>query len=193
MTSKQPHTSHTAIVTGAAGGLGRAIATRLLEDGANVVICDINDSLLEDFEREVSSRYPEKTLVLKINVTRDAELDTLFHKAIEKFEKVDIVVNNCGIMDDMSPAGQMSRELWDRVIAINLTAPAMVTQRAVNHFIEMGIKGAILNIASAAGIRGGMLGTAYTASKHGLLGLTKNTGVFYRNKGVRCNAIMAGL
>ena len=89
----------------------------------------------------------------------------------------------------------MSREMWDRVIAINLTAPTMVSKRAVTSMLKNnaeGPKGAIVNIASIAGFRGFVSGTAYTVSKHGVLGLTKNTAVYYGPKGIRCNAIMAG-
>ena len=95
-------------------------------------------------------------------------------------------------MDKFDPAGEMDRSMWDRVIAINLTAPAMVTKRAVNMFLKHETPGAIVNIASIAGTRGYASGAAYTASKHGILGLTKNTGVYYAPQGIRCNAIMAG-
>lgn len=95
-------------------------------------------------------------------------------------------------MDRFDPAGDMDREMWDRVIAVNLTAPAMITKRAVNGFLKHDTKGVIVNIASIAGTRDFSSGAAYTASKHGILGLTKNTGVYYAPKGIRCNAIMAG-
>ncbi|KAI7634834.1 hypothetical protein KC319_g15608, partial [Hortaea werneckii] len=121
-----------------------------------------------------------------------AALDELFQQAENKFGRLDYVVNNAGIMDKFDPAGEMDRSMWDRVIAINLTAPAMVTKRAVNMFLKHETPGAIVNIASIAGTRGYASGAAYTASKHGILGLTKNTGVYYAPQGIRCNAIMAG-
>lgn len=149
-----PHAHKTALITGAAGGLGRAIAERFLEEGANVVVCDINDDLIKDFKEKVSSAYPECTLVIKANVTDDAALDDIFERAEATYGHLDVVVNNCGIMDNFDPVGAMSREMWDRVIAINLTAPAMVSQRAVNHFLKHKTKGAMVNIASIAGVRG---------------------------------------
>ncbi|TKA79131.1 hypothetical protein B0A55_02413 [Friedmanniomyces simplex] len=186
------HAHKTALITGACGGLGRATAEHFLREGANVVVCDINDALIADFNEKVAAAYPECTLVLKVDVTDDGALDEMFARAEEKFGGVEIVVNNCGVMDNFDPVGEMSREMWDRVIAINLTAPAMVTKRAVNMMLKHGTKGSIVNIASIAGVRGYASGSAYTVSKHGILGLTKNTGIFYGPKGIRCNAIMAG-
>ncbi|KAK5123428.1 hypothetical protein LTR85_002860 [Meristemomyces frigidus] len=189
---RTPHIGKTALVTGACGGLGRAIAERFLQQGANVVVCDINEQLIADFNEKVAAAYPECVLTLKVDVTSDEALDDMFSQAEKMFGHLDYVVNNCGIMDRFDPAGDTDRALWDRVIAINLTAPAMVTKRAVNGMLKHGTKGAIVNIASIAGARGFASGAAYTASKHGLLGLTKNTGVYYGRKGIRCNAIMAG-
>ncbi|EMC94324.1 hypothetical protein BAUCODRAFT_149492 [Baudoinia panamericana UAMH 10762] len=180
-----------AIITGACGGLGRTIAERFLEDGANVVVCDINDDLIADFREKLSPAYPECTLVLKADITEETALDELFDQAEGMFGHVDYVINNAGIMDRFDPAGTTEKAMWDRVIAINLTAPAMVTKRAVNMMVKHNTKGAIVNIASVAGFRGFAAGAAYTASKHGLVGLTKNTAAFYKTQGIRCNAILA--
>lgn len=95
-------------------------------------------------------------------------------------------------MDRFDPAGDVERSAWDRVISVNLTAPTMITQRAVKMFLKNDTKGVIVNIASIAGFRGFANGVAYTASKHGVIGLTKNTASFYKSKGIRCNAIAAG-
>lgn len=186
------HIQKTALITGAAGGLGRAIAEQFLLEGANVVVCDINQELIADFKGKVSAAYPECTLVLETNITDDAAIDSLFAEAEKMFGKVDYVVNSAGMMDRFDPAGDLERTLWDRVIALNLTAPTMITKRAVNSMIKHEVKGSIVNIASVAAFRGFTSGAAYTVSKHGVQGLTKNTAVFYGPKGIRCNAIMAG-
>ncbi|KAI6913348.1 hypothetical protein KC334_g1497 [Hortaea werneckii] len=188
MASQHPHKGKTALITGACGGLGRDIAQTFLQLGANVVVCDVNDQLISDFNEKVVSAYPECVLAVKCDVTDETALDELFQQAENKFGRLDYV----GIMDKFDPAGEMDRSMWDRVIAINLTAPAMVTKRAVNMFLKHETAGAIVNIASIAGTRGYASGAAYTASKHGILGLTKNTGVYYAPQGIRCNAIMAG-
>ncbi|KAI7362022.1 putative short chain dehydrogenase/oxidoreductase [Hortaea werneckii] len=192
MASQHPHKGKTALITGACGGLGRDIAQTFLQLGANVVVCDVNGQLISDFNEKVASAYPECVLAVKCDVTDETALDELFQQAENKFGRLDYVVNNAGIMDKFDPAGEMDRSMWDRVIAINLTAPAMVTKRAVNVFLKHETAGAIVNIASIAGTRGYASGAAYTASKHGILGLTKNTGVYYAPQGIRCNAIMAG-
>ena len=182
----------TALVTGGCGGLGRAIAEAFLAEGANVVVCDINKDLIAEFKDQVGNSKADRTLVLESNLTNDTAQEELFKQAIEKFGQLDFVCNSAGVMDDFSPAGDMERSMWDKVIAVNLTAPTMITGRAVKHMTEKGIKGSIVNIASVAGSRGYTAGCAYTVSKHGLIGLTKNTAVYYGPKGIRCNAIMAG-
>lgn len=148
------HAHKTALVTGACGGLGRAIAVKFLQEGANVVVCDVNDQLIADFQENVSPAYPECTLVRKVDVTDDAALDDLFAQAEATFGAVDYVVNNAGVMDKFDPVGDVDRALWDRVLAINLTAPAMITKRAVNLMSKHETKGSIVNIASVAGLRG---------------------------------------
>lgn len=183
----------TALVTGGCGGLGRSIAEAFLAEDANVVVCDINKELIAEFQEKVAAASAERTLVLESNITVEAAQDALFQQASDRFGQLDFVCNSAGVMDDFSPAGDMSRGMWDKVIAVNLTAPTMITQRAVQHMMEKDVKGSIVNIASIAGVRGFTAGCAYTVSKHGLLGLTKNTAAFYGPKaGLRCNAIMAG-
>jgi len=186
------HQGKTALVTGAAGGLGRAIAENFVAEGANVVICDINDQLLADFKEKVVSANPERVLAVKCDITSEEALDNLFAEAEKKFGHLDYAVNSAGIMDRFDPAGDVDKAVWDRVFAVNLTAPAMIIKRAVNGFLKAQTKGAVVNIASIAAFTGFASGAAYTASKHGLIGLTKNTAAFYRSKGIRCNAVAAG-
>ncbi|OQO12784.1 hypothetical protein B0A48_02248 [Cryoendolithus antarcticus] len=182
----------TAIVTGGCGGLGRAIAEAFLEAGTNVITCDINDDLISDFKEKVSTAHADRTLVLKLDITKDGSIDELFAEGKKVFKSIDFVVNNAGRIDKFDPVGAMDKAIWDAVIALNLTAPALVCKAAVNEFLSEGKKGAIVNIGSIASFRGFTCGAAYTASKHGLLGLTKNTGFFYASKGIRCNAILPG-
>lgn len=182
----------TVLVTGGAGGLGRAIAEHFVERGANVVICDINKTLLADFNDKVSSNHPERTLAIETDITSEAALDSLFEQIETKFQHLDYAINSAGMMDFFDPVGSIEFDNWNRVIALNLTAPTFVTKRAVNSMLKAQVKGAIVNIASIAAFRGFAAGIAYTTSKHGLIGLTKSTAAFYRSKGIRCNAICAG-
>lgn len=183
------HEGKTVLVTGAGGGLGRAIAENFIAVGCNVVVCDINHQLLDDFSEKNSS---PKVLALKSDITSETDLDELFKQTEAKFGTFDYIVNSAGVMDKFNPAGTMERAEWDRCIAVNLTAPMSIIKRAVNGFLRDNKKGSIVNIASVASFKGFANGAAYTASKAGLIGLTKNTAAFYRLKGIRCNAIAAG-
>ncbi|CAD0037487.1 unnamed protein product [Aureobasidium pullulans] len=160
----------TAIVTGGAGGLGLSITDLFLEAGANVVAIDINTDLVQKFE---SSHDSSRAIAVEANVTLEEDLEDLFKTTIKKFGKIDIIVNNAGVTDRLDPVGTLEKDLWDRIIAVNLTAPMMVTKLGVNHMMEKQIKGSIINIGS-----------------HGLVGLTKNTAAFYTDKGIRCNAVL---
>lgn len=111
---------------------------------------------------------------------------------LEKYGRIDILVNNAGVFDELLPVGEISDELWDKVIATNLTAP-MRGIRAVIPIFERQGGGVIVNTASIAGFtgaRGG--GAAYVASKHGIVGLTKNVAFNYKEKNIRCNAVAPG-
>ncbi|KAF7713744.1 PKS/NRPS-like protein biosynthetic cluster [Penicillium ucsense] len=189
--SEQLLAGKTCLVTGGAGGLGKAIATHFLHAGANVVICDIHEERLQETAKELSSKGPFRAI--KSDITKAEERKNLFDSLIKEFGKIDVLVNNAGIMDQFDPVGDVSLEQWDRVIALNLTAPMVLSQMAVQNMLEQAEpNGRIINIVSVAGQAGWAAGAAYTASKHGLVGLTKNTAAFYGNKGVRCNALMMG-
>ncbi|KAJ5864935.1 Glucose/ribitol dehydrogenase [Penicillium soppii] len=189
--SEQILTGKTCLVTGGGGGLGKAIATQFLEAGANVVICDVNDERLQATSAELSSKGPLKAI--KTDVTKTNEVESLFETLIGEFGKIDVLVNNAGIMDHFDPIGDVDMELWDRVIAINLTAPALLSKLAVRNMLAQAKPdGRIINIVSVAGKAGWASGAAYTSSKHGLVGLTKNTAAYYGNMGIKCNALMMG-
>ncbi|PSK50428.1 Levodione reductase [Elsinoe australis] len=179
----------TAIVTGGCGGLGAAITTAFLDAGANVVAVDINADLIKSFGE---ANNKSTLLTHQADISDEAALNKLFSEAISKFGQVDILINNAGIMDRFEPVGELDKSYWDRVLNVNLTAPYMTSKRLANHVQEKGHKGAIVNVSSLAGTTGWAAGAAYTASKWGLIGLTKNIAAFYADKNVRCNAIMPG-
>lgn len=110
----------------------------------------------------------------------------------EKFGRLDILVNNAGIMDGMEPIGDVSDETWDKVIAVNLTGPFILCRGVVKMMLEQEAKGVIINVASGGGIGGGRAGTAYTASKFGLVGMSRNIAYMYAPQGIRCNVICPG-
>ncbi|KXT16867.1 hypothetical protein AC579_6804 [Pseudocercospora musae] len=186
------HRGKTVLVTGAGGGLGRVIAEKFVQLGANVVVCDINKDLLVDWRERVESANSERVLSIETDITSETALDDLFEHAEKRFGHFDYIINSAGVIDKFDPAGTMDRSTWDKVIAVNLTAPMSITKRGVNSMLKAQVKGSIVNIASVAAFKGFANGAAYTASKAGLIGLTKNTAAFYRLKGIRCNAIAAG-
>ena len=122
-------------------------------------------------------------------VQEDAE--ALIRCAIETYGKVDILVNNAGVMDLNQVAGEVSNEMWERVIGINLNGPLYLSRSAIQNMTHHG-GGSIINIASVAGVSGAAAGVAYTTSKHALIGMTKHTAWRYLKEGIRCNAIAAG-
>ncbi|KAJ0414026.1 short chain dehydrogenase/oxidoreductase [Aspergillus carlsbadensis] len=180
-----------ALVTGGASGLGKAIVTKYLEAGARVIICDINEERITRTISELSGKGTIKGYVF--DISNHDQVEQLFEKISTEVGSLNILVNNAGIMDRFDPAGDLDPALWDRVIAVNLTALFLLTRKAIQIFLaQEKPDGYILNIASMAGKVGLAAGVAYTAAKHGLVGLTKNTSSFYADKGIRCNAFMMG-
>ena len=123
-----------ALVTGACGGLGRAIAETFLAEGAKVVVCDISTELIDDFKEKVSSAHPDRTLVLRKDITHESALDELFKEAIEAFGQLDCVVNSAGIMDALDPVADLNMEMWNKVIAVNVSACSRSRCRSTRSF-----------------------------------------------------------
>ncbi|RYP42331.1 hypothetical protein DL767_000253 [Monosporascus sp. MG133] len=192
MTS-QALSNTTVIVTGAAGGLGKVIATAFLEAGANVAICDINKDRLDAAAQGFSSNFADKFLAREADTTSAVAVDQLFQETVKKFGRVDILVNNAAVMDSFDPAGTCSHETWDRLLNINLTGPFLTTKAAVKTMeTQTPLGGTIINMGSNASICGSNAGVAYTVTKHGILGLTRNTAAFYEEKGITCTMLQLG-
>ncbi|MCM3758007.1 SDR family oxidoreductase [Sporosarcina aquimarina] len=179
-----------AIVTGAASGMGKAIAVGYAKEGAKVVVSDIHLEGAQAVVEEIKALGAE-AIAVQTNVVSEEDVQRLFDETKEAFGKLDILVNNAGIMDGMEPVGEVSEELWERVFSVNTTAVMRSMRIAVNLFMEQG-HGAIVNNISAGGLYGGRAGAAYTASKHAVVGLTKNTAFMYADKNIRCNGIAPG-
>lgn len=175
----------TAVVTGAGSGIGKAITTRLLAEGAKVVASDISSERLDALSSELGS---ESLVTVAGDVSSTDTIDAIMSAA---GGAVDALANNAGIMDAFLPTAELTDEMWDRVMGVNVTGPMRLSRAVLPGMIERG-SGAIVNTASEAGIRAGASGTAYTASKHAVIGLTKSTAFFYGPKGVRTNAVAPG-
>jgi NAD(P)-dependent dehydrogenase (short-subunit alcohol dehydrogenase family) len=153
----------TCLVTGGAGGLGKAIATQFLSAGANVVICDINEERLQQASAQLSSKGAIRAI--KTDITKVDEVQSLFDELIREFGKIDVLVNNAGIMDHFAPVGDLDVEQWERVMALNLTAPMVLSKMAVRNMLEQPKPdGRIINIVSVAGRAGWAAGTLKSPS-----------------------------
>ncbi|KAI0814721.1 hypothetical protein GGR55DRAFT_444898 [Xylaria sp. FL0064] len=182
----------TIVVTGGAGGLGKAIASAFLDAGANVAIFDVNEGRLKETATEWE-KHGDRFIVSQTDITDETAVNTFFANVSKKFGRIDMLVNNAGVMDKFDPAGTLPLDLWNRVIGVNLTGAYLCTKAAINAFeAQKPYGGTIINIASVSSIRGLNAGAAYTVTKHGLLGLMRNTAGFYGLKGIYSIAFLMG-
>src|SRR6266567_2647131 len=179
-----------ALVTGAASGIGRALVQRLVAEGAAVVAVDLVEAPLQAL---VANLRDQGAMITgcPANVASDTDVEAMLSTATSTYGRLDILCNNAGIMDLMTPAAEVPLDLWERVLAVNLHGPFLACRQAIPMFIEQG-GGSIVNTASEAGLRGGAAGTAYTVAKHGVVGLTRSIAFHYGEQGIRCNAVCPG-
>jgi len=174
-----------AIVTGASSGIGLAVSTALLASGSSVFGVDISP-------KPSSLESNEKFLFYQGNLAEPSAPLSIYKACTEAFGgRVDILLNVAGIMDTNNSADTLEDKAWDRIIAVNLTAPVLL-MREVLPGMEKQKSGSIVNVSSKAGVSGAVAGVAYTASKHGLIGATKNVAWRFKDDGIRCNAICPG-
>ena len=178
-----------AVVTGASMGIGKAIARKFAEEGATVVMTARSRDKLEDLKREIEAKG-QKAVVIPADLTKPEEIEKLFQKTLAEFGRVDILVNNAGISKEM-PLSEMPIEVWDEVIATNLRAVVLCIKAVLPSMIARK-SGNIINIASAAGVRGLPGSTAYSASKAAVIGLTQSLGDEIRQQGIRVNVLCPG-
>lgn len=179
-------TGRIAIVTGAASGIGRAIARRLASEGATVVVSDIND----EAARELAATLGNDAIGLRTDVTSRASVDASIAEVRERFGTIDILVNNAG-WDKVAPFIDSDIADWDRVIAINLYGTLHVTQAVLPTLIERR-SGAIVNIGSDAGRVGSSGEAVYSAAKGGVIAFAKTLAREVARYGIRVNAIAPG-
>lgn len=179
-----------AVVTGAARGIGRKIAIRFAEEGANVAFTDLaRDENMESLEKELSSMGVKgKGYVSDASDYEQAH--QVVDQVIEDFEKIDVLVNNAGITRD-TLLMRMDEEMWDLVIRINLKSVFNFT-KAVQKYMLKARTGSIINMSSVVGVNGNAGQANYSASKAGILGFTKSVAKELGSRNVRCNAIAPG-
>ena len=179
-----------AIVTGAGSGIGAAMVKLFAQEGAKVCMVDLQEDPLAKLASElVSEGFPCRAVVA--DCSQQNGVDSYIKAAIDSFGRVDILCNNAGILDGLTPVVDCSNELWEQVMGVNLTGPMMSCRGLIPLMIEQG-GGVILNTASVAGDGRGRGGVAYTASKHAMVGLTRSIAWYYGSQNIRCNALAPG-
>ena len=174
-----------AFVTGAGSGIGRATAVRLAQEGARVIATDISSDRLLSLEAEFE--YLDLVTVVG-DVSSQETVDALLSAA---GGHVDALANVAGIMDGFLPPAEIIDAVWEHVMNVNVTAIMRLTRAVLPSMIAAG-HGTIVNVTSEAGLRGSAAGTAYTTSKHAVVGFTKSTAFFHTPQGIRCNAVAPG-
>lgn len=179
-----------AIITGASSGMGEAITKRFAQEGAMVVAIARRKEKLQGVIDEITADGGKAVAVVG-DVTREEDVWNAVKTAVDTFGKLDIVVNNAGILDKVDPVGETDDETWQRVFDVNVTGPMRFYRAAIPEMLKQG-KGIFITVASVASLYGMRGGAAYTASKHAVLGLAKNTAFMYAKKGIRSNVIAPG-
>jgi NAD(P)-dependent dehydrogenase (short-subunit alcohol dehydrogenase family) len=175
-----------AVVTGGAQGIGYAIAQRMLASGATVALWDVDAAKLGD--AKASLGYAGKVIVEQVELTNEAAVADATQRCLAAAQKIDILVNNAGITGGNGTTWELAPDVWRRVIEVNLVAPYLVCRAIVPHMIENKY-GRIVNIASVAGKEGNPNASHYSASKAGVIALTKSLGKELAGKGILVNAV----
>ncbi|HWF77632.1 MAG TPA: glucose 1-dehydrogenase [Caulobacteraceae bacterium] len=179
-----------AVVTGAALGIGRAIATRMAQEGATVALLDLHDDVGQDLAADLSARRA-KARYWRCDVSREAEVETVLREVVAAFGRLDVLVNNAGVAGANKPTDQLTEAEWDFVQAINVKGVFFGTKHAIAHMRRAG-GGSIINLSSIYGLVGAADIPPYHASKGAVRLMSKNDALIYAPDKIRVNSIHPG-
>lgn len=178
-----------AIITGAAQGIGKAVAIKFAQEGADIVVSDINLDLAEATAREIE-QLGRRSLALKVDVSKPEETEKMAEDVLKTFGRIDILVNNAGITRD-TLLMRMKKEDWDLVLNINLSGTFNCAKAVVKHMVKAR-SGKIINISSVVGLMGNAGQVNYSSSKAGVIGFTKSLARELASRSINVNAIAPG-
>jgi 2-dehydro-3-deoxy-L-rhamnonate dehydrogenase (NAD+) len=181
-----------AVVTGAARGIGHAIARRLVHDGFTVAIADIDLDAARQAGAQLAQNRGPQPFALHLDVTDPASIQQMVASVLEQAGQIDVLVNNAGIVGPVAPVAAYPEEEWARVLAVNLTGPFLCCKAVLPHMLERG-SGRIVNIASISGKEGNPNMSAYSTSKAGVIGFTKALGKEVATQGIYVNCVAPAL